>query len=54
MSGLEQLFRFHRLEVVEKFASGYHPLPPRLARRVARRDVRHAAFIGVVAEKLAG
>jgi SAM-dependent methyltransferase len=51
--GIEQLFRLHGLDVVERFASGYHPLPPKLAQRVARRDVRHAAFIGVVAEKLA-
>jgi SAM-dependent methyltransferase len=51
--GLEHLFRVHDLDVVERFASGYHPLPPRLARVAARRDARHAAFIGVVAEKAA-
>jgi SAM-dependent methyltransferase len=50
-SGLEHLFQLHGLGVVERFASGYHPLPPKLAQRVAQRDVRHAAFIGVVAEK---
>jgi SAM-dependent methyltransferase len=49
--GLEHLFRVHALDVVARFGSGYHPLPPRLARLAARRDVRHAAFIGVVAEK---
>jgi SAM-dependent methyltransferase len=49
--GLEHLFRVHSLDVVVRFASGYHPLPPGLARAAARRDVRHAAFIGVVAEK---
>jgi SAM-dependent methyltransferase len=49
--GLEHLFRVHDLDVVERFATGYHPLPPRVARALARRDVRHAAFIGVVAEK---
>jgi SAM-dependent methyltransferase len=49
--GLVHLFRVHSLDVVERFASGYHPLPPRLARVAAQRDVRHAAFIGVVAEK---
>jgi SAM-dependent methyltransferase len=49
--GLENLFRVHGLDVIARFASGYHPLPPRVARAVARRDVRHAAFIGVVAEK---
>jgi SAM-dependent methyltransferase len=51
--GLEHLFRAHDLDVVERFASGYHPLPPRLAGVAARHDVRHAAFIGVVAEKAA-
>ena len=49
--GLEHLFRIHDLDVVTRFGTGYHPLPPRLARAMARRDVRHAAFIGVVAEK---
>ena len=49
--GLEHLFRVHGLDVVTRFATGYHPLPPRLARFVARHDVRHGAFIGVVAAK---
>jgi SAM-dependent methyltransferase len=49
--GLEHLFRVHDLDVVARFGAGYHPLPPRLARAAARRDVRHAAFMGVVAEK---
>jgi len=49
--GLEHIFRVHDLDVVARFGAGYHPLPPRLARGAARRDVRHAAFIGVVAEK---
>jgi SAM-dependent methyltransferase len=49
--GLEHLFRVHALDVVAHFGTGYHPLPPRLARAAARRDVRHAAFIGVVAKK---
>jgi SAM-dependent methyltransferase len=49
--GLEHLLRVHDLDVVARFAAGYHPLPPRVARALARRDVRHAAFIGVVAEK---
>ena len=49
--GLEHLFRVHGLDVIERFATGYHPLPPRLARVAARWDIRHAAFIGVVAEK---
>jgi SAM-dependent methyltransferase len=49
--GLEHLFRVHAFDVVQHFGTGYHPLPPRFARAAARRDVRHAAFIGVVAEK---
>jgi SAM-dependent methyltransferase len=49
--GLAHIFAAHGFDVVERFGSGYHPLPPRLARRAARRDGRHAAFIGVVARK---
>jgi SAM-dependent methyltransferase len=49
--GLVQLFDLHDLPVVERFASGYHPLPSAIADRVARRDFRHAAFIGIVAHK---
>ena len=52
-TGLVQLFELHGLRVVERIASGYHPLPSALAERVARRDFRHAAFIGLVAEKSA-
>jgi SAM-dependent methyltransferase len=50
-AGLTHLFELHRFAVVERFASGYHPLPPVLARRIARLDFRHAAFIGTVARK---
>ena len=35
--GLEHLFRVHDLDVVARFATGYHPLPTRLARVAARR-----------------
>lgn len=49
--GLVQLFELHGLPVVDRFSSGYHPLPSALAERLARRDFRHAAFIGVVAQK---
>ena len=52
--GLAQVFSAHGFEVVERFGTGYHPLPHRLAKAVARRDVRHAAFIGVVARKTGG
>jgi SAM-dependent methyltransferase len=50
-TGLVQLFDLHGLQVVERLASGYHPLPSAIAEQVARRDFRHAAFIGVVVEK---
>jgi SAM-dependent methyltransferase len=52
-AGLVQLFELHRFSVVERLASGYHPLPSAVAEQVARRDFRHAAFIGVVAERSA-
>jgi SAM-dependent methyltransferase len=52
-TGLVQLFELHGLQVVERLASGYHPLPSTIAVQVARRDFRHAAFVGVVAEKSA-
>ena len=51
--GLTQIFDLHGLRVIEQLASGYHPLPSPIAERIARRDFRHAAFIGVVAEKAA-
>jgi SAM-dependent methyltransferase len=49
---LGQIFEVHGFDVVERIGSGYHPLPPALARRLARRDPRHASFIGVVASKV--
>lgn len=49
--GLAQLFELHGFRVSERFGAGYHPLPPAVAQRIAARDVRHAAFIGIVAEK---
>jgi SAM-dependent methyltransferase len=49
-TGLVHLIELHGFRVVERLASGYHPLPSALADRIARRDFRHAAFIGVVAE----
>ena len=42
---LAELARYHGLELVEMAASGYYPLPPTLARRLARLDRRHAAFL---------
>lgn len=49
--GLVHLFELHGFDVVDRFAAGYHPLPPRIAERAARLDPRHAAFIGIVAAK---
>jgi SAM-dependent methyltransferase len=49
--GLSHLFELHELPVVERFSAGYHPLPARLAEPLARVDFRHAAFIGIVAQK---
>lgn len=49
--GLAQIFGMHGLPVEERFGSGYHPLPGSVARRLARLDGRHAAFIGIVAVK---
>jgi SAM-dependent methyltransferase len=50
-TGLAQLFELHGLPVVERFSAGYYPLPPPVAHALARLDVRHSAFIGVVAER---
>lgn len=50
-AGLTHLLRLHGLPSVERFSSGYHPLPAPLADAAARLDFRHAAFIGVVAVK---
>ena len=47
--GLVHVFELHGFDVVDRFAAGYHPLPPRVAGRAARLDPRHAAFIGIVA-----
>lgn len=49
--GLVHLLELHGLRLVARFGTGYHPLPPRLARRAAAHDARHAAFACVVAEK---
>ena len=42
---LTELGEYHGLEVVEHIGTGYYPFPPRLARRLARLDRRHAAFL---------
>jgi SAM-dependent methyltransferase len=49
--GLAEIFELHGFRAAELFGAGYHPLPPRVARWLAAKDVRHAAFIGIVAER---
>jgi SAM-dependent methyltransferase len=49
--GLTRIMELNGFRVVDRFGAGYYPLPAALARRLASADVRHAAFIGVVAEK---
>jgi SAM-dependent methyltransferase len=50
--GLRHLFELHGLRVERTIASGYYPAPRSLAREIAPRDVRHAAFVGVVARRV--
>ena len=42
---LAALARHHRLDVQQDLGAGYYPLPPRLARPLARVDRKHAAFL---------
>ena len=42
---LTELCARHGLELVSLRSAGYYPLPPRLARPVARLDPTHAAFL---------
>jgi 2-polyprenyl-3-methyl-5-hydroxy-6-metoxy-1,4-benzoquinol methylase len=42
---LAALARHHGLEVELELGAGYYPLPPRVARLMARLDSRHAAFL---------
>lgn len=51
MVALEHLFTAHGFEVEHTFGGGYHPLRGRVARAMAKRDVRHAHFIGLRARK---
>jgi SAM-dependent methyltransferase len=44
-TGLEELARFHGLEVLESRTAGFYPFSPRVARRLARLDRRHGAFL---------
>ena len=44
-TGLEDLARFHGLEVIESRTAGFYPFSPRVARRLTRLDRRHGAFL---------
>lgn len=44
-TGLEDLARFHGLVVEESRTAGFYPFSPKFARRLARLDRRHGAFL---------
>jgi len=48
---LRDLYRAHGFVVEQAWGAGYHPAWGRAARFLARRDPRHAHFIGVVARR---
>ena len=48
LTAFRDVFGRHGFAVESSWASGYHPFPGRLAARLARRDPRHAHFIGLV------
>jgi SAM-dependent methyltransferase len=49
LTALRDLFDAHGLAIESSWGTGYHPLPGRLARRLAELDPRHAHFICIVA-----
>ena len=49
LTALVDLFRAHGFAIETSWGAGYHPLPQRVARGLARLDPRHAHFIAVVA-----
>jgi SAM-dependent methyltransferase len=49
LKALSDLFHAHGLIVEDAWGTGYHPLPGRVAAQMAKRDPRHAHFIGIVA-----
>jgi SAM-dependent methyltransferase len=51
MDALVRLFELHGFAVRTRFGSGYYPAFGRAGRWLARHDVRHAHFIGIVAER---
>jgi SAM-dependent methyltransferase len=51
LGALRAMFELHGFEVESQFGSGYYPLWGKAGRAAARRDPRHAHFIGVRARK---
>jgi SAM-dependent methyltransferase len=49
LTALRDLFDAHGLAIERCWGTGYHPLPGRLAQRLAELDPRHAHFTGIVA-----
>lgn len=49
LGALEHLFTLHGFRVEHRFGAGWYPATGSLGRRFARRDPRHAHFIGVLA-----
>jgi SAM-dependent methyltransferase len=50
LTALRDIFVAHGFAIRATWAAGYHPVPGRLATKLAALDPRHAHFIGVVAE----
>jgi SAM-dependent methyltransferase len=49
LAALRDIFDAHGFAIDATWGTGYHPLPGRLATRMAALDPRHAHFIGLVA-----
>jgi SAM-dependent methyltransferase len=48
LTALRDLFVAHGFAIESYWGTGYHPLPGRVAQRLAQLDPRHAHFIGIV------
>jgi SAM-dependent methyltransferase len=48
LTELRDIFVAHGLAIESSWATGYHPLPGRLAQRLAQLDPRQAHFMGIV------
>jgi SAM-dependent methyltransferase len=51
LDGLRSIFELHGFVVEEAFGTGYYPAWGRAGEALARRDPRHAHFIGVLARR---